>query len=95
MNYKLYLIESGLFNGINQIFYVENNNEIFEYFSPTNISQVDEHFYNTRLYTDCKPFAEFNNKKDLFDLIYYLTCDTDSKRYKEALKNEKLYEYFI
>lgn len=94
MSYKLYVIESELFNRIKQIFYVENDNEIFEYFSPSNISKIDEHFYNTTLY-DLEPFAEFINRKDLFDLIYYLTCDTESKRYKEALKNEKLYEYFI
>lgn len=95
MNYKLYVFTSEFFDTGYQIHYVENNNEIFQYFSPANIIKIDEHFYNTILYTDFEPFAEFNNRKDLFDLIYYLTCDTKNKRYKEALKNEKLYEYFI
>lgn len=95
MNYKLYVLESGLFDGIKRIIYVENNDEVFEYFSPSNILKFDEHFYNTKFYTDCEPFAEFNNRKDLLDLICYLTRDPNDKRYKEALKNEKLYEYFI
>lgn len=101
MNYKLYLIEPELSRklkvraGFSKMFYVENNDSVFRYYNLKDFSKVDEHFYNTRLYTDFEPFAEFNNKKDLFDLIHYLVCDVDDKRYKEALTNERLYEYFI
>lgn len=96
MNYKLYVLESGLFDGIKRIIYVENNDEVFEYFSPSNILKFDEHFYNTKFYTDYEPFAEFNNRKDLFDVMYYLTTSNkNSKRYKKIIENKKLYEYLI
>ena len=91
MNCKLYVIG----NHPKNYWFVVNNEKVYRYISSTVIRECPYHFRDSVFYDEYKPFAEFSNKRDLLDVIYYLAGNKNTKRYKRILANEKLYEYFI
>lgn len=97
MNYKLYVFHDDPYTH-NHItcWFVVNNEKVCRYNSPTTWKEYEGHFRESRFYDEYKPFAEFSNRKDLFDVMYYLTTSNkNSKRYKKIIENKKLYEYLI
>ena len=94
MKYKLYVFHDVTINDPITCWFSVNDDKVFRYIAPTIWKEFELPYCETRFNDEHKPVAEFKNRKDLFDVMYFLTGDENSKKYKMILENEKLQKYF-
>ena len=94
MKYKLYVFHDVTIYDPITCWFSVNDEKVYRYIAPTIWKEFELPYCETRFKNEHKPVAEFKNRKDLFDVMYFLTGDENSKKYKKILENEKLQKYF-